>query len=120
MKPWDIYSLINPFQTMMADRRFSDEAKLKMAIEWANQLPPESLIPGSKNARRVLMELINETIRQIQPKQSPTKSNSETQTKVETGKQKQPSDSKNEDGGRRKMAKASGNAKKPIKKKSPS
>lgn len=120
MKPWELYDLISRFQTMIADKRFSDEARFKMAIEWVNQLPPQTLIPGASNSRRAVMEIMDATIRKIQPKQRPIQSTSKTQTKVEAGKQKQPSDSKNENGGGRKMAKTPGNAKKPIKKKSPS
>ena len=105
---------------MIADKRFSDEARFKMAIEWVNQLPPQTLIPGASNSRRAVMEIMDATIREIQSKQPPIQSTSKTQTKMEAGKQKQPSDSKNENGGGRKMAKTPGNAKKPIKKKSPS
>jgi hypothetical protein len=58
MKPTELYQLIEVFDKMFTDDRFTLEARLAMGSEFLNSMPPASLIKSSSTTYRIVHNYI--------------------------------------------------------------
>lgn len=117
MKPNELYQLIEQFDKMFTDERFTEEARIAMGREFLNSLPPASLVTsGSKTYQAVhnyiaanLQGAINgQAQRNDEPKVEQAKSQPTDQASVDGREHAHASDKKDESGGRGKVAKTPG------------
>lgn len=116
MKSYQIYEILETFEKMWTDRRFTLKAKINMGQEFINAMPPVALASNSKNTMAAAKEYMMETMkralldeqakRNVEPKNKQTQSKSSNKTSVDKQKQTPSSDNKDESGGRTTVAKA--------------
>ena len=117
MKPSELYQLIEVFDKMFGDERFTKQARLAMGQEFIASLPPASLIKNSTNTHlaarnymaAVMQGAINEQAKRIdESKVEKTSSKPTNQASVDRQEHGHASDKKDEGRGRRKVAKTPG------------
>tara|TARA_B100000035_G_C20952190_1_gene532469 strand:+ start:684 stop:1079 length:396 start_codon:yes stop_codon:yes gene_type:complete len=129
LKPYEIYGVIEHFDKLINDERFTLEARAAMGREYLNSLPPASLNTSSASTHNAVREYvitklnsIHEVIhgaeRNTKSKVEEIKSQPSEKTSVDKAEQTPAPDNTDEAGGRTKVAKAPSNAKKRGRKKS--
>lgn len=126
MKPYEIYAVIEAFDKMWGDNRFTLEAKARMAQEYVNSLPPAALSSSSKTTHAAVKEYIVGTVngaldeagRNAEQTNKTTESQPTKEGSLDGQEQAPASNNKDEARGRGKVAKAPGTPKKRGSKKS--
>ena len=126
MKAYEIYAVIEAFDKMWNDQRFTLGAKTQMAQEFVNSLPPAALA-SAKTTHNAVKEYIVSTVngaldeaqRNAEQRKQTTESKSSKEASLDGQEQAPASNNKDEAGGRGKVGKTPSNAKKRGGKKSP-
>ena len=118
MKSYELYQLIEVFDQMMKDERFTKQARINMGQEFINAMPPASLV---KSASQTYMMVRNYMAVILQGAVQNGQTESDDKSKVKTPSGSTPdktsmdgkehahaSDKTDEAGGRRKVGKTSG------------
>lgn len=121
MKPSELYQLIEVFDKMFTDERFTLQARLAIGQEFINSMPPASLVKSGANTHSavrnymaaVMQGAINEQAKRVnEPKVEETSSEPTNQASMDRQEHGHASNKTDEGGRRGKVAKAPGTPKK--------
>jgi hypothetical protein len=129
LKPYEIYGVIEHFDKLIADERFTLQARAAMGREYLNSLPPASLNTSSASTHNAVREYIVTKLNSIhevlhgaernaKQKVEEIKSQPTEKASVDRAEQAPAPDNTDEAAGRTKVGKTPSNAKKRGRKKS--